>query len=219
MNHSFHNTTPCRRPIFFGLFAPSGPLQIVLPLAVSIFLALFLSSCATRGITLRVRDRHTGQPIRDAAVLAWWDTTVYIAGVPGKKPCLIVEGSTDEQGTMTILPDEKNLYRTPHIKIYKPNYVGWSDRWVYLGPVGDFQTINDQVRTHDPVTGDRVIYLEPWHAEYDRESHLAFLTQNLPCMADPVAQDSLDYLKILESNEHIAALPFAVHSSMYRHHE
>jgi len=205
--------------MFFGLFYPSGPLQAARTLAAAILVVLFLSSCASRGITLRVRDRHTGEPIRGAAVLAWWDTIAYIAGVPGKKPCLIVEGYTDEQGNITIFPDANNRHRTPSIKIYKPNYVGWSDRWVYLGPVGDFKMIHEQVRIHDPVTGDRVIYLEPWHTEYDRESHLAFLTQNLPCTLDSSVSKGLDYLKMLESNEHIAAQPLAVHSSMQRTYE
>ncbi|MDH3347756.1 MAG: hypothetical protein OEM02_06615 [Desulfobulbaceae bacterium] len=170
------------------------------PSIILIFFLFFTSGCARPGITIRILDRQTGQPIEDAAVLAWWNQTDYLGGVPCKHSCYIVEGRTDSSGMYSIIANEENRNRFPRVKIYKPNYVGWSDRWTYVGATRNVNTIGDQIQNYNTVSSDRDIYLEPWRNEYDQDDHLFFLTQNMPRNYKSLGISKLKYLELIESS-------------------
>jgi hypothetical protein len=146
---------------------------------------VFLLSACSLPMTLTVLDQETKQPIEDASCIAWWnvkeiDGSYYVAK--------IVEAKTDTKGKFRVpMVLGRKALRTPNIKIYKHEYVGWDAKSTYEGhQVGD-----DSM----PLRGPREdfgfksqnIYLERYdgnNLNYSRETHFSYLSAYLPSPGD-----------------------------------
>ena len=146
------------------------------PVALLLLLLCSTSGCATTAKTFRVLDAETRKPIEGAVALAEW---IDVEGVPGlsyTNTAKIVEAVTDKNGFFQIPAIIGTLaIQDPHIKVYKPGYVGWDSRWIYLGCYPDERTLARVIRREDFSMRDQDILLEPWKKEYSFISHGSFM--------------------------------------------
>ncbi len=143
-----------------------------------IICTLLLGGCAS-ATTFRVLDAKTKEPIEGAVALAEWiggRRMGIIAGPTSSYTAKVVEEVTDSDGIFKIPAVGGTLaMQIPHIKVYKPGYVGWDSRRIYLGYRGnDIKRIRAKKRTGF-IMEDQDIYLEPWKDEYSFISHDDFI--------------------------------------------
>lgn len=137
-----------------------------------------LNGCAA-STTFRVLDAETKEPIEGAVALAKWiggRRMGVIAGPTQAYTAKAVEAVSDSEGKFTIPGMTGRLaMQTPHLKVYKPGYVGWDSRRIYLGYRGnDIKRTRAKKRTGFTMK-DQDIYLEPWKDEYSFISHSSFV--------------------------------------------
>ena len=134
------------------------------------------SGCAT-STTFRVLDAETKKPIEGAVALAEWITVRGLA-LTYTETVKIVEAVTDRNGIFTIpaVVGTKAM-QTPHLKVYKPGYVGWDSRSIYLGCYGHDRKLAREAG-RDFSMKDQDIHLQPWKDEYSFISHGKFIDTN-----------------------------------------
>ncbi len=138
-----------------------------------------LNGCATTTKTFRVLDAETKKPIRGAVALAEW-ISVKGFGFTHTDTAKIVEAVTDRNGFFTLPAVFGTIAdQTPHIKVYKPGYVGWDSRWIYLGCYEENRRSPREIRRKGFSMRDQDIYLEPWKDEYSFISHGKFIRPNV----------------------------------------
>ena len=164
-----------------------------------LMLFFLLSGCATP-ITLRVLDTETKQPIEGAIALAEWVGTESTMGYYHTYTKKVAEDVSDSEGKLTI-PDAGGFLRenSPHIKVYKPGYVGWDSRLVYLG------YYENNIRAARLETGkdffmkDQDIFLEPWNDEkHSYISHGKFIRTTADFLEAGMRNNDSKYRKAIE---------------------
>ncbi|MCI5123905.1 MAG: hypothetical protein D3925_05370 [Candidatus Electrothrix sp. AR5] len=150
--------------------------------------------------TFRVLDAETKQPIEGAVALAEWTSTGGLPGFSHTSTDKVAEDVSDSEGKLTI-PGAWGFLalQTPHIKIYKPGYVGWDSKRIYLGYRG-----NDIMRTRakkrtDFVMKNQDIFLEPWDDEkHSYISHGSFLSISVGFSDVGMRRDDSKYFKAID---------------------
>jgi hypothetical protein len=170
-------------------------------LNVLILFALLLSGCAA-STTFRVLDAETKEPIEGAVALAEWiggSRMGIIAGPTFAHTAKVVEVVTDSEGKFMIPVVGGSLaMQTPHIKIYKPGYVGWDSRRIYLGYRGtDIKRTRAKKRVGFTMK-DQDISLEPWTDEYSFISHSSFIDTNADFGDVGMRSNDSKYLKAID---------------------
>ena len=126
--------------------------------------------------TFRVLDAKTKKPIEGAVALAEWYGIRGLPGLTNTKTTKIVEAISDKRGNFTIwfVWGFKAL-NPPHLKVYKPGYVGWDSRSIYLGCYEHDRKIAREVDRKGFSLKNQDIFLEPWKDEYSFVSHWSFI--------------------------------------------
>ena len=142
-----------------------------------LILAASTSGCAT-STTFRVLDAETKKPIQGAVALAEWITVKGFA-LTYTETVKIVEPVTDRNGIFTIpaVVGTKAM-QTPHLKVYKPGYVGWDSKSIYLGCFEKDRKVYRAKERKGFSMRDQDIYLQPWKDEYSFISHGSFIVTN-----------------------------------------
>ena len=155
--------------------------------------------CARLPVTFTVLDAETRNPIEEAVAIAWW--TSYKGGWSGlghSETEKVVELQSDMNGTFKIPATYGwTALQRPRIKIYKPGYVGWDNRYVYLGHWKNDIRISREKKRKDFKYKSQEIYLEPWKDEYSYISHDSFLTMHVPGDLHRVGLHELKYEKAI----------------------
>ena len=163
-----------------------------------ILLFILLSGCATSK-TFRVLDAETREPIEGAVALATWTSYKGVPGLSYGYTSKAVEDVSDKNGYFTIPAfSGMDALDTPHLKIYKPGYVGWDSRWIYLGCYKRDRKIAREKRRENFKMQNQDIYLEHWKKEYSYISHRSFINP-LASFGDDVGVKSTEskYLKAI----------------------
>jgi hypothetical protein len=141
---------------------------------------LVMTGCGLPATTFKVLDEQTGKPIEGAVAIAY---TIKYHGLPGLQYAHdneIVEGITDAEGMVTIPP----LSQIPRMKVYKPGYVGWDSRYVYLGCYKGASYWDFRYERRDGFEyKGQTFYLKPWKnkpMDVSHYSHWKFIYMNLP---------------------------------------
>jgi len=166
-----------------NFFSEDRPVSVFLT-AVLLVLGLHLGGCST-ATTFRVLDAETKKPVEGAVALATWGGSrrmAIIAGPTFGYTAKAVEAVSDKNGYFTIPGVTGEIaFNTPLLQVYKPGYVGWNSRRVYLGHYNGYEGARKHVRTKKResfVWKDQDIYLEPWNddAVYNHYTHWDFLS-------------------------------------------
>ncbi|MFH7320185.1 carboxypeptidase-like regulatory domain-containing protein [Desulfurivibrio sp. D14AmB] len=138
--------------------------------------ALLLNGCAGP-TTIRVLDAETKEPIEGAVAIAMWYRTKGLPGLSSTYTAKVVEAESDADGFFRIPGVAGTLaLQKPHLKVYKPGYVGWDSKLIYLGRSEKNPTIPVYERRETFAMKDQDLYLEPWREEYTHVSHELFLS-------------------------------------------
>jgi hypothetical protein len=137
--------------------------------------ALLLNGCAGP-TTFRVLDAETKEPVEGAVSIAMWYRTKGLPGLSSTYTAKAVEAESDADGFFRIPWVVGTLaLQKPHLKVYKPGYVGWDSRKIYLGCRDDDRTRARYKRRENFTMTNQDLYLEPWREEYSFISHGSFI--------------------------------------------
>lgn len=152
-------------------------------LRVTVFipvLMLLLSSCASR-TTIMVLNAETKEPIVGAVGIAIWTKNKgFFGGFElSTYTAKAVEAVSDKNGHLAF-PSVSGSYAIsiPHVKVYKPGYVGWDSKRIYFGHHPNDKKRMISKRRENFVMKDQEIFLEPWKDEYTYISHGHFISIN-----------------------------------------
>jgi hypothetical protein len=140
---------------------------------------LMLSGCALP-TTFRVLDARTNEPIEGAVALAMWNLSKGIPGLSYTVTAKAVEAESDVDGFL-VFPAIFGTFALlrPHLKVYKPGYVGWDSSLIYVGCVRE----NCRTPLYESRKGfamrNQNLYLEPWKEEYSYISHGTFIDRGV----------------------------------------
>lgn len=141
-----------------------------------LFFSILLGGCAST-TTFRVLDAETKEPIKGAVALAMWDSARGFPGLSVRYTAKAVEAVTGSDGVFQITGPTGSLARvTPRFKVYKPGYVGWDSKLIYLGcRENDIKRARTKRREGFSMKKNQDIYLEPWKDEFTFISHDGFI--------------------------------------------
>ncbi len=125
----------------------------------------FISAGCYPGITGKVVDAETGQPIEGAVVLVEWTRTKGI-GLTHTESYKVVEVISDKNGKITIGGVLNPLVNPPRITVYKKGYVAWNNEYIF--PAWE-------KRKDFKWRKGMVIKLEAFRKEYSISDHVYFL--------------------------------------------
>ncbi|MDH4319587.1 MAG: hypothetical protein OEV64_14460 [Desulfobulbaceae bacterium] len=145
-----------------------------------LFISLMLVGCGGHrpSITLRVLDEQTKEPIEGAYGIAWWYDVHGLPGLTHHELGELVEMVSDKEGNLKIPP--LSCKTKPHIKVFKPGYVGWYNFEIYKGYYGNDRTWARVIKGKGFEYISQDIYLERWKNEYSHDSHFSFLNNMIP---------------------------------------
>lgn len=123
-----------------------------------IIIMLFLLSGCYHGITGKVVDGLTGNPIEGAVVLAQWTTTVGI-GLSHHNVSKIIETETDKAGLFSLSGAYSPFVNPPEMVIYKKGFVPWRNDMTF-----------EEMETYDKIIwqDDLTYKLESWRDSYSK---------------------------------------------------
>lgn len=166
---------------------------------ILLIFVLPLSGCAT-STTFRVLDAETKQPIEGAVALAEWTSTGGLPGLSHTSTAKVAEDVSDSEGNLSIPRAWGFLaLQTPHIKIYKPGYVGWDSKLIYLGYYkNDIKSAN-LVKRKDFSMKNQDIFLVPWNDEkHSYISHYDLIMENVDFTDVGIRGDNSLYRKAID---------------------
>ena len=137
-----------------------------------IVIFIFLSIFCRFPTSFKVFDSETGKPIEGTVAIAMWDRTRGFPGLSSTYTAKAIEAESDENGIVTFpfLFGRAAIF-TPHIKFYKPGYVGWDSKRIYLGCYKENSTIPKTKKRNNFSMSSQDIFLENWEDEYTFISH------------------------------------------------
>lgn len=122
------------------------------------------------GITGRVIDAETNQPIEGAIVLAQW-TKTHGLGLTYHSVYKIMETETDKNGKFSISGAYSPFVDAPMLVIYKKGYVAWRNDIVFPGFLK---------RTDYGTWENNYVYkLEKYREGYSRDQHYSYLRHGI----------------------------------------
>jgi len=145
-----------------------------------LFISLMVVGCGGHrpSITLRLLDEQTKEPIEGAYGIAWWYEAHGMPGLIHHELGELFEMVSDKEGNMKLPPFSTGAI--PHIKVFKPGYVGWYNFKIYKGHyAGDIYSAK-VFKRNDFQYISQDIYLERWKNEYSHRSHFYFLDYMIP---------------------------------------
>jgi hypothetical protein len=140
---------------------------------LNLFLTLTLSlfaGCGYSGISGKVIDGVTGNPLAGAIVLAQWTKTHGLPGLTSHTVYKIEETETDKEGIFSIGGAYSPFVEPPRMVIYKKGYVPWRNDMTFKK-----MEIYDDVIWQNNLT----YKLEHWKDEYSKERLYDFLDTGL----------------------------------------
>jgi hypothetical protein len=162
--------------------------------ALFVISLLLTSGCARLPATFRVLDEKTKEPITGAVAIAWWSSYRGLPGLSYGVTDKVVERETGPDGTFKIpLILGRLAGQVPRIKVYKPGYVGWDNRYVYMGHWKNDIKISREMKRGDFKYKSQDIYLERWKDEYSHISHDSFLSREEPLDIERIGLKRLLY--------------------------
>lgn len=155
-------------------------MKNVYTFALLLLMSLMLVGCGGHqpSITLRVLDEQTKQPIEGAYAIAWWYDVHGLPGLTYHKLAELAEDVSDKDGHIKLPPFSTSSM--PHIKVFKPGYVGWWNFKIYKGHWENDIRYASKEKREGFVYVSQDIYLEKWKDEYSYSSHLSFLNEYVP---------------------------------------
>jgi len=99
-------------------------------LIVMIAVLSLVSGCYF-GITGRVIDAETQQPIEGAVVLVEWTKTKGVPGMAHTESAKVIEVVSDKDGKITISGDFDPMVNSPSVTVYKKGYVAWNNEYIF----------------------------------------------------------------------------------------
>lgn len=126
---------------------------------------LLLSGCYM-GITGRVIDAETQQPIEGAVVLVEW-TKTHGFGEYWTESYKVVETLSDKDGKVKIAGCYSPFVNAPDVTVYKNGYVTWHSRWIFP----------DWRNRADFRWGDQMFQLEKFKETYSHTDHESFTSR------------------------------------------
>ena len=126
----------------------------------------FISAGCYPGITGKVIDAETGQPIEGAVVLVEWTRTKGI-GLRHTESYKVVEVVSDKNGNITIGGVLNPLVNPPRITVYKKGYVAWNNEYIFP----DYKKRRDFAWTNN-----YTFNLAKFKPEYSYNDHVSFIS-------------------------------------------
>ncbi len=141
--------------------------------------SLFLGGCS-RPASFTVLDDETKEPIEGAVSLVEWTVTGGLPGLTNTKTAKTIEEVSNAGGIVhiPIVFGIFALLNKPHLKVYKPGYVGWDSRLIYLGCRENDKKRAILKRREYFSWKSQIIYLKKWKEEYTHTSHLDVVSAN-----------------------------------------
>ena len=105
-----------------------------------------------------------------------------------------MEAESDQFGNLSF-PSLTGKYAVvePRVKVYKPGYVGWDSKLIYLGCHWNNGKIPIYEERNNFKMKDQDIYMEPWKSEYSYISHGMFI--DIPVDISKAGVNNSKYLK------------------------
>lgn len=140
----------------------------ILHIIILLIVLTILSGCYP-GISGKVLDGVTGNPLEGAVVLAQWNTTGGLPGLIHHNLYKIEEAETDKDGKFSISGVYNPFVDPPEMVIYKKGYIPWRNDRDFKDKLWSLYDKN--------IWQDNLIYrLEHWNNEYSKEALSLFLT-------------------------------------------
>lgn len=143
-------------------------------LGVAIIIAASLISGCYAGITGRVIDAETQQPIEGAVVLVEWSKTRGF-GHTYTYSYKVVEALSDKEGTVKIEGCYSPFVHKPSVTVYKKGYVAWNDESIFP----------DLEQRTDFAWGNYIFRLEKFSDAYSYVKHQSFVTSSISVCQSP----------------------------------
>lgn len=100
-------------------------------LLILLLIVLAITTGCYMGITYKIMDADTKQPIKGAVVNVEWSKTHGLPGLTYHKTYKTVEAISDDNGEMPIEGCYDFFVDSPRITIYKLGYVAWNDEFIF----------------------------------------------------------------------------------------
>ncbi|RWX45166.1 hypothetical protein VT98_13391 [Candidatus Electrothrix communis] len=184
---------------FLGNRKKRGNMVLKQYVLIPLFLIVLLSGCAT-STTFRVLDAETKKPIEGAVALTEWTGSRGVPGLSYTVTTKVAEDVSDSEGKLTIPGTTGfNALQRPHIKVYKPGYVGWNSSLIYLGCYKNDRTMQRIERRKDFSMKNQDIFLVPWDKEeHSYISHGSFIRTTADFLEAGTRSDDSKYRKAIE---------------------
>jgi hypothetical protein len=129
--------------------------------------SIVVSSGCYAGITGKVIDAQTQQPIEGAVVLVEWTKTKGLPGMSYTESAKVIEVISDKEGKIEISGNINPFVNPPHVTVYKKGYVAWNNEYIFP----DYSK-----RTDFKWENGCVFKLEHFKQEYSYDKHVSFIS-------------------------------------------
>ncbi len=130
-------------------------------LKIMIIAILFQLTGCYSGISGKVVDGVTGNPLEGAVVLAQWTKTHGLPGLVSHSVYKIEETETDKEGLFSLSGAYSPFVDPPEMVIYKKGYVPWRNDMDFMNPTWKHYEKNIW-------QGDLTYRLDPWKETYSK---------------------------------------------------
>ncbi|MCP4023156.1 MAG: hypothetical protein GY729_15040 [Desulfobacteraceae bacterium] len=146
---------------------------------IGLLFASFILFRNYKTTTFRVLDAETKEPIQGAVAIAMWTSTKGLPGLSSTYTAKAIEAESDKNGILKLTVKGKYARYKPRLKIYKPGYVVWDSKLIYLGCREDDKKRARYKRREGFSMKDQDVFLEPWKDEYTFISHDSLIQPNI----------------------------------------
>jgi len=133
-----------------------------------ISIALLITGCYV-GISGRVIDAETQQPVEGAVVLVEW-TKKHGWGDAWTESYKVVEVISDKDGNVSIDGCYSPFVRDPDVTVYKKGYVAWNNRILFP---------SSQKRKDFQWEQNYIFQLSRFKSEYSHDAHVDFIRMSI----------------------------------------
>jgi hypothetical protein len=144
--------------------AHRGGMMKIERFVITIALLSCISGCYS-GITGRVIDAETQQPIEGAVVLVEW-TKKHGFGEYWTESYKVVETMSDKEGNVQIEGCNSPFVEPPDVTIYKKGYVVWNNKYIFP---------DQRTREDFKWQTNSVFEMKYFKSEYSHDAHISFI--------------------------------------------